>query len=104
MKTTADPEKLKIPVHCDHQDFSRRSIAAMVHVVHLKEAMKKGFKWIEAPLRYKKRGFSSIDSILNSRKRGFTWNDSVFNSLKRASPWIELQNNRKRGFPWPFDG
>lgn len=89
MKTTADPEKLKIPVDCD-EDVSRRSIPAMVHVVHLKEAMKRGFPWIEVPLKSKKRGFSWIDSVRNSQKRAFSW--------------IELQNNRKRGFPWPFDG
>lgn len=88
MKTTADPEKLKIPVDCDNQDFSRRSIPAMVHVVHLKDALKRGFPWIEAPLKSKKRGFPSIDSFLNSQKRAF--------------PWIEFQNNRKRGFPWPM--
>ena len=104
MKTTADPEKLKVPVDCHEQDFSRRSIPAMVHAVHLKEAMKRVFPWIEVPLKSKKRGFPGHDSVLNSRKRGFSWNDSVFNSLKLASPWIELQNNRKRGFPWPFEG
>ena len=87
MKTTADPEKLKIPVDCQ-EGFSRRSIPAMAHVVHLREAMKRGWPWIEAPLKSKKRGFPSIDAVLNSQKRGF--------------PWIELQNNRKRGFPWPL--
>jgi len=87
MKTTVDPEKLKIPVDCD-QEITRRSIPAMVHVVHLKQAMKRGFPWIETSLKSKKRGFPSIDAILNSQKRVFSW--------------IELQNNRKRGFPWPL--
>jgi len=73
LKTTADLEKLKIPEHCD-TEISRRSIAVMVHAAHLKEAMKRGFSWI----------------------------DSAFNPQKRVSPWIELQNNRKRGFLWPW--
>lgn len=87
MKTTADPEKLKIPQDCD-TEISRRTIPAMAHVVHLKEAVKRGFPWFEASHKSKKRGFQLIDAALNSHKRGF--------------PWYEIQNNRKRGFPWPL--
>ena len=87
MKTTADPEKLKIPVDCDQE--ITRSLPAMENGVHLKEAMKRGFPWIETSLKSKKRGFPSIDAILHTHKRVF--------------PWIHLQNNRKRGFPWPLD-
>ena len=72
MKTTADPDKLKIPVDCN-QELTRRSIPAMVQGVHLKEAMKRGFSWVEAPLKSKKRGFPSIDVVLNSQKRVFPW-------------------------------
>jgi len=87
MKTTVDPEKLKIPEHCDTV-ISRRSIPAMVHGVHLKEAVKRAFPWFEVPLKSKKRGFPSIDAVLNSQKRGF--------------PWYDIEKNQKRGFPWPF--
>jgi len=84
VKTTVDPEKLKIPVNCEGGDF-RRSIPGMVHAVHVKEAMKRRWPWLRSS---KKRGFPSIDAALNSQKRGF--------------PWIGVQNNRKRGFPWPL--
>lgn len=86
VKTTADPEKLKIPINCEGGDF-RRSFPGMVHAVHLKEAMMRRWPWPRASS--KKRGFPSIDAAINSQKRGF--------------PWIEILNNRgKRGFPWPL--
>ena len=84
MKSTVDPEKLKIPEHCD----TEISIPVTVRAVHLKRAVKRGFLWIVVPSKSKKRGFESIDAALNSHKR--------------VSPWIELQNNRKRGFLWPW--
>ncbi|KAJ7390762.1 hypothetical protein OS493_022320 [Desmophyllum pertusum] len=49
LKLSADASKLKIPDACK-QPIGRRSIPAMVHSLHVKKAMKRGFPWISAPL------------------------------------------------------
>ncbi|KAL9954014.1 hypothetical protein ACROYT_G041501 [Oculina patagonica] len=57
LKTTVDTEKMKIPEHCDAQ-ISRRSIPALIHSMHLKQAVKRGFPWID---------------LQDTQKRGFPW-------------------------------
>ena len=59
LKTTVQPEKLKIPDECKQAAISQRSIPAMIQTLRMKTAMKRMFRLTEAPhaRRLRKRRF-----------------------------------------------
>lgn len=83
LRTSVDPEKLKIPEHCSVAPSHRRSLTDMihpksVHAASVQAAMRRGVSWLLTQ---------------RDQKRGFPWT----NLQKRGFPWTNLQ---RRGFPW----